>query len=61
MVIISKNTTIRNNFASLRKAKFTKNYVSQFESAVKNFEQILEEEKVLKNKAVHMRLASNFQ
>ena len=61
MITFSKNTTVKNNLKSLGRTRFSNKYISQFESAVQNFEQIIEEEKIIKNKAVHMRLASNFQ
>jgi len=40
--------------------KVPQSYANKFEAAVKNFEQLAEEEKVLRSKAVQMRFASYF-
>ncbi len=60
MIALNEKPAVKHNF-KLAKTDSFKNYITQFESAVKNFEQIAEEETQLKNKAVHMRLASYFQ
>lgn len=59
MNIFSSNN-VRSRAQGVSKEIFSKNYISQFEFSVKNFEQMLEEENILKSKAVYMRLASYF-
>ncbi len=57
----SRSEKAPHNFKTLSHAQTPQRYVSQFEHAVENFEEMMEEEKILKGRAVHMRLASYFQ